>query len=203
MARLLTSLAPFALAILAAASVAHADSTWVVSAGDTLLSISERSGVSVDDLRAWNTIDGDRIVIGQNLNLAAPSEVTDANPSEAIAPADSAAAPQVSAARAPATGPTYTVKFGDTLRAIAKKNGSTIADLLHLNPNIDPDRIREGQVLHVSESRRKVRYTIERGDRLSQIASRFEGGGHHSRQPRTAPRPHSRRPNTNHLHGRA
>ena len=45
----------------------------------------------------------------------------------------------------------YTIKKGDTLSQIAKKNGLKIKDLMSMNPSItDPDKIRVGAVLNLS-----------------------------------------------------
>jgi LysM repeat protein len=39
--------------------------------GDTLTTIARRFGVSVEELRLWNQIDSDRIVVGQALTIRA------------------------------------------------------------------------------------------------------------------------------------
>ena len=135
--------------VLVAPPPTRAEVTWAVVAGDTLASIADRAGVAVDSLRSWNALDGDRIRVGQELRLAPPAE-------------------------APATGPTYTIKLGDTLSVVAKRLGMSLADLGRMNPELDVDHIREGQVLRVGESRRKVRHRIAQGENLSQLATRFE-----------------------------
>lgn len=46
----------------------------------------------------------------------------------------------------------YTIKSGDTLSAIAKAQGTTVADLLKFNPNIqDPNRIYAGHSLNLTD----------------------------------------------------
>lgn len=50
---------------------------------------------------------------------------------------------------AAATAPTYTVKSGDTLYAIARRFDTTVAKLVELNHIADPNRIRVGQVLQL------------------------------------------------------
>jgi membrane-bound lytic murein transglycosylase D len=42
---------------------------YTVRAGDTLFSIAQRFGVSVEELRAYNELDGDRIRVGQRLRI--------------------------------------------------------------------------------------------------------------------------------------
>jgi len=45
----------------------------------------------------------------------------------------------------------YTIKSGDTLSQIAKKQGTTLGKLLKANPNIkDPNKIRPGQKIKIS-----------------------------------------------------
>jgi len=43
--------------------------TYTVVRGDTLFVIARDHGVTVDELRAWNALDGDRIEVGQALTL--------------------------------------------------------------------------------------------------------------------------------------
>jgi LysM repeat protein len=43
----------------------------------------------------------------------------------------------------------YTVVSGDTLAGIAAKTGTTVAQLEHLNPHIDPTALRVGQRIRV------------------------------------------------------
>jgi LysM repeat protein len=43
--------------------------------------------------------------------------------------------------------PTYTVESGDTLTAIAHKTGVPVAEILALNPEVDPQILIAGQTL--------------------------------------------------------
>ena len=45
--------------------------------------------------------------------------------------------------------PAYSVRSGDTLGTIADRFGTTVEQLLVLNPGIDPRALRVGQTLHV------------------------------------------------------
>lgn len=84
-----------------------------------------------------------------------PDTSPSANPSASdifapsSAPSDAASsAPDASAApSAPVGGSTYTVKAGDTMWAISKKVGVTLAALRAANPTVDPTKMRIGSVL--------------------------------------------------------
>lgn len=45
------------------------------------------------------------------------------------------------------TAKTYTVKIGDTLIAIAHKTGVPVAEIMALNPGVDPQILTAGQTL--------------------------------------------------------
>lgn len=44
---------------------------------------------------------------------------------------------------------TYTIQSGDTLASISVKTGTSVAQLVHLNPGIDPQALRIGQKIRV------------------------------------------------------
>lgn len=79
-------------------------------------------------------------------------------------PATTASAPATTAPRAARTPPAeteaprprkrlrkrfYTIKRGDTLDAVAIRFGTTVGDLLELNPGIDPTSLTIGQKVRV------------------------------------------------------
>lgn len=107
---------------------AHAQRiTYVVESGDILGSIAEAHGVTVADLRRWNSLDGDMIRVGQELVI---------NSADASSGSSSGS-----------TFRTYTVQSGDTLGGIAARHGVSVSDIVGWNRNLDPDRIRIGQDL--------------------------------------------------------
>lgn len=75
---------------------------------------------------------------------------------------------------------TYTVKPGDTLSAIAKNYGTTVNNIVSLNPSItNPNLIYPGEQFIIktnqtenSSNYNKV-YTVVKGDTLSQIAAKY------------------------------
>ncbi|TBX26148.1 LysM peptidoglycan-binding domain-containing protein [Jiulongibacter sediminis] len=96
-----------------------------VSRGQTLYSISKLYGTTVSSIQRWNSLSGTDISVGQRL------KVSDGGNSQ---PATSAFS--------------YTVKKGDTLFSIAKRNDISVAQLKSLN-NLSSNTISVGQVLKV------------------------------------------------------
>lgn len=95
--------------------------TYTVERGDTLTSISQRFGITLDDLRARNGLLGDRIDAGQVLIIKAP----------------------------PPPLQTYTVQSGDTLGEIARRHNTTVGAIKADN-HLSSDRIFPGQELAIS-----------------------------------------------------
>jgi LysM repeat protein len=94
-----------------------------VRSGDTLDGISQRTGVSVADLKRINGLkDADLLQVGQVLRLS-------------------------SAAAAPRKGGTVTIRSGDTLESIAKGHQTNVEALLKANPGIQPEKLKVGGTL--------------------------------------------------------
>ncbi|EIQ00079.1 LysM repeat-containing protein [Opitutaceae bacterium TAV1] len=145
-----------------------ATTSYEVQKGDSLWTIARKHGIKTTELAAANNISGNATLrIGQKL----------------VVPAASAAAP----AAAPTGSMSYTVVSGDTLGAIARKQGVKLAALRSAN-NLRGDNLRVGQVLTippatttpVAESSASsapsggsgatITYTVKSGDTLGAIA---------------------------------
>lgn len=101
---------------------------YVVQQGDTLSTISRRSGHSVAELAAWNQLKPPyHLSVGQKLIVASPTVTVDKGSSD-----------------------THEVVKGDTLFTIAKKYGRTIEELATLNNLEPPYLLTVGQILRVS-----------------------------------------------------
>jgi membrane-bound lytic murein transglycosylase D len=99
----------------------------VVSSGETLSDIADRYDVAMKDLVAWNSIsDADAIHPGQKLVVKAQATKT-------------------------ATWSSYTVRRGDTLFAIAQKQGCSVEDLRSWN-GLEKNTIYAGQKLKVKKA---------------------------------------------------
>ena len=146
MGRVVRGLAPTLLLLLSFAGSAVAQPrTWRVQRGEALSVIAARFSVTVQQLREWNTLEGDRIVPGQELVVGEPE-----------------------------VGLAHRVERGQTLSHIALAHRTTVERLVELNPGLDPDRLHEGQELRVEslDERHHVEYVVRRGDNLSRIADR-------------------------------
>lgn len=126
---------------------------FTVQPGDALSLLAERFGVTVEDLRAWNSLEDDRIYVGQELRVEEEAEEE--------------------------PGEVYRVQGGETLSGIAARFGLSTDDLLQWNEGLDPDRIREGQSLRLVGNRHRIEHRVTAGETLSRIASRH---GVHVRQ---------------------
>jgi len=123
--------APAAQAPAAPAAPAATGATYTVKPGDTLGAIAARHNVGLSDIFSWNNLSMRSIIYpGQKIKVSAG----DAAPAPAApAPAAPAApAPALAVTSGPATG-SYTIKAGDTLSAIASRNGVKLSDLLSAN----------------------------------------------------------------------
>lgn len=137
----------------------HEDThNYTVKSGDTLSAIASRYGMTVNAMVTLNGI--------QNANLIYPGQV--------LRVADSGQGSNVSQkATTTTTSGTYTVRYGDTLSAIASRYGTSISALASLNGISNPNRIYPGQVIKLSGSSSTRSYTVRSGDTLSGIASRL------------------------------
>ncbi|PTV36211.1 LysM peptidoglycan-binding domain-containing protein [Limosilactobacillus fermentum] len=137
----------------------HEDThNYTVKSGDTLSAIASRYGMTVNALVTLNGI--------QNANLIYPGQV--------LRVADSGQGSNVSQkATTATTAGTYTVRYGDTLSAIASRYGTSTSTLASINGISNPNWIYPGQVLKLSGGSSTRTYTVRSGDTLSGIASRL------------------------------
>lgn len=121
---------------------------YVVKKGDSLWSIARKYGLSVAELKALNNLSSNTLHIGDTL-LVSSVNSTDDNISDEY----------------------YTVKSGDTLWGIARKNNMSVNDLKSLN-NLSSNNLSIGQKLIVSKASSND-YTVVAGDTLWGIARKF------------------------------
>ena len=171
-----SSTAPSQAAVTAAASPAASRSAstlgieYTVAAGDNATRIAEIHGVTLEELQEANRDSLSVILVGQVLRIPMP---------DALVPAislDDDDQTQVLT--------DYVVIAGDNATRIAEMHGTTLSELLRLNPNVDLNTIYVGQVLKapwVGEiirppgtvpalPARQRTYTVVLGDTFSSIA---------------------------------
>lgn len=119
--------------------------TYTVVAGDTLYSIANMYGLTVDELKSLNNLSSDILSIGQVLYVS-------------------------NSTTSPTT--TYTVKSGDTLYSIAKSYGITVDALKSANGKSN-NLLTIGEVLVIPTTSTTTTYTVVAGDTLWKIATNY------------------------------
>ena len=123
---------------------------YIVKAGDTLYSIAQANGISVDELKTLNNLTSNVLSIGQEL-LVGRNGIEE---SEYIV---------------------YQVEPGDSLYSIARRYNTKVDSIKAYN-NLTSDILTIGQVLQIPATTVDTtyqNYTINRGDTLYAIARRF------------------------------
>ena len=123
------------------------DTVYIVQKGDSLWSIANKFGITVDELVNYNNLSSLTIQIGQELRI--PTGVIQ-NPV------------------------IYTVQRGDTLWSIANKYGITVDELVNYN-NLSSTTISIGQELKIptGEVANPTTYTVQKGDTLWSISRKY------------------------------
>lgn len=135
---------------------------YEVKPGDTLSTIAQRHQIPVNDLRSKNALRSDLLRIGQKLKI----------------PGTGFDSPMVGISNI------YTVKNGDSLWKIAKKQNVSIKNIAKWN-NLDiRSALKPGQKLKVQtvkkavlpsqNSLKELKYKVRRGDSLYRIADKFD-----------------------------
>jgi LysM repeat protein len=133
---------------------------YIVMRGDTLKSLANRFGSTVDSILASNPeITNPNVIYeGQRLTIYTAGPANPPHPSGNPPPPH-------------AVGTYYVVK-GDTLRKIAAKLGTTVDAILKLNAQIsNPNVIYVGQGIKVPST--ASTYVVQKGDSLRIIANKF------------------------------
>jgi len=189
--------APKATAKASSSSGGGSGGTYTVKRGDTLFSIAQRNGTTVDALRAANGLGrSSSLMPGAKLKLpggaepedraeAADEEVATAERPTSTArrsePEPEPAAGERSVTDRSATGrvitidvpgKAYKVRKGDTLERVANRLDSNVAELARINKLKKPYRLQPGQTIRGPGTSAKA-YVVARGDTVGEIARRF------------------------------
>ncbi len=181
---------------------------YTVKAGDTPGGIAQKHGLATKELLKANPgLDPTKMRVGQEITIpggksggaggASQSgkdekavKATDEKEQKTAAPAPKKEEkPKTTEDKTAPTAGTYTVTKGDTPQSIAGKLGISVSDLLKANDNLDPRKLRVGQVLKApgapaakpekSEPKKDdaataIRHTVKRGETLATIAARYD-----------------------------
>jgi len=135
--------------------------SYTIRSGDTLYLLAQRYNTTVEAIMRINPgINPNNLQIGQMICI--PGSVTPPPPT-----------------RCPAGSFEYTIRSGDTLFTIANRYNTTVNAILALNPGIDPNNLRVGQIICIPEKSPQrcpagsFEYTIRSGDTLFTIANRY------------------------------
>jgi LysM repeat protein len=129
--------------------------TYIVARGDTLKSLANRFGTTVDVLLSLNrSISNVNLIYeGQRLFVPSGRGVPSTPPP-------------------PANGQLYYAQSGDTLRKIAARFNTSVDAILKVNPQItNPNLIYVGQAIVIPAG--VSTYAVQRGDTLRMIANKF------------------------------
>ena len=123
----------------ASSSVTEEYQTYIVRSGDTLYSIANNYGMTVDELMQLNNLKSNNLSVGQVLKVKITTSSDIALGSQCYG----------EGYKEP-TYVTYTVKKGDSLYVIAKNYNTTVDQLIELN-DLKSNNLSIGQVLKIRE----------------------------------------------------
>jgi len=182
---------------------------YTVKSGDTPGGIAQKHGLSTQELLKANPgLDPKKMRVGQEITIPgakAQDKAADAKPrqeekaakktaDEKTKPAEEKAKPAAEKPAPASSAGSYTVQKGDTPQGIAAKLGVSVPDLLKANGDLDPRKLRVGQVLKApgvaapapgkSEPKTEakaeaaktpgtVQHKVKRGETLAAIAARY------------------------------
>ncbi|MBI5403770.1 MAG: LysM peptidoglycan-binding domain-containing protein [Ignavibacteriae bacterium] len=141
--------------------------THTVKSGDYLSTIAEEYGVTVSDLKEWNDVTGDKIMVGQKLKIYSDGKAPETKTKEKKTKATS-----------------HTVQEGENLTLIADKYSLDVEDLMEWN-DLEKDVIIPGQKLTLVKpakdkktADKKIKtkaktHTVKEGENLTLIAEKY------------------------------
>jgi len=130
---------------------------YTIKSGDTFGSIAKRFQISTADIKSWNNIHKNQLVVGRKLNIYVSSDKANKyKKSNSSASSNNSTTTQVtknnSTISKDGTWITYTVQSGDNFWSISKKYpGVSIDDLLQWNNLYKSSKLQIGQKLKIKK----------------------------------------------------
>ncbi len=128
-----------------------AHTTYVARPGDTLWRIATTHRVSVGEIQQLNRMTGEEVLVGQTLLVPSPHRLSSPTTTASYKPSTPGGSGPVTSGTS-----SYTVKKGDSLKAIAIRHRMTTAELASANRIKNPDKIYVGQRLKIPGSTASV-----------------------------------------------
>ena len=165
------------------------ENIYIVKSGDTLYSIANKYGMSVNELKSLNNLTSDVLSIGQELIVSEGNAATldtytvkSGDTLYSIANKYGLTVNELkqlnnltisNSVSSPNPSNTYTVKSGDSLYSIAKKYGITVDALKSANGKTS-NLLSIGEILVIPTTTATTRtYTVKSGDSLWKIATSY------------------------------
>lgn len=149
---------------------------YKVRKGDNLGAIADKYNVNISDLKKWNNLKSNAVAFGRTLKIKSEAETVSKNIKEPKTPAiiernsEEAIAAVDDKDKNALQTQEYTVAAGDNLGNIAKKFGTTIADLKELN-NLNSNTIALGKTLIVSKTVSEIEEPVSTAIALNSVDS--------------------------------
>ncbi|NAA67465.1 LysM peptidoglycan-binding domain-containing protein [Enterococcus durans] len=154
-----------------AGSTAVSGTKYTVKSGDSVWSVSNKYGISMNQLIQWNNIKNNFIYPGQQLVVSNGSSSSSATPNQTTTNNTN-----TNTGATTNTGSTYTVKAGESVWSVANKNGISMDQLIQWN-NIKNNFIYPGQQVIVKKGTTQSApttgqktYTVKAGESVWGVA---------------------------------
>jgi peptidoglycan endopeptidase LytE len=148
--------------------------TYTVKAGDWLSKIASRHGITLQALLTANRLTATSLIVpGQQLRIPRSGSGGGGTPSRPPAPPVNPPVVNPPVVNPPAAGPTYTVRPGDSLGAIASQHDVTIDALLAVNRFSRSTVIRPGQQMKLPAGAKLTRLDRVLGYALAQVGKQW------------------------------
>ena len=149
--RLAVKYAPKAKPVAKPAAIDNSDyEFYKVRKGDNLGAIASKYNVSITELKKWNNLKTNSVAVGRSIKIKS-EEPASVKTNAVIDKREEAVAAADDKEKSKTVDQDYVVAAGDNLGSIAKKFGTTIAELKELN-NLTSNNIGLGKTLIISKA---------------------------------------------------